>query len=103
MIVSLSAQQVEACLGRLPGWTYDDARGALFRFILFTDFSEAFAMMTRIALAAEQADHHPEWSNVYNRLDIWLTTHDANGVSQRDIALAERISGMLPLSSTILS
>ena len=65
------------------------------RDIRLRDFSEAFALMTRIALAAEQADHHPEWSNVYNRLSIRLTTHDAGGVSERDFALAKRINDFL--------
>jgi len=67
----------------------------LTRDIRLRDFSEAFALMTRIALAAEQADHHPEWSNVYNRLSIRLTTHDAGGVSERDFALAKRINDFL--------
>ncbi len=75
-------------LRRLPFWCYDEERKAFFRHLELDDFSTAFALMTRIALAAEKADHHPEWSNVYNRLDIWLTTHDAGGVSERDVSMA---------------
>jgi 4a-hydroxytetrahydrobiopterin dehydratase len=76
---------------RLPQWRYDADRRALYRQVRFRDFSQAFCFMTRVAMMAEQADHHPEWSNVYNRVDIWLTTHDAGGVSQRDLDLALRI------------
>lgn len=71
------------------GWTRDEARPALRRSFLFADFSEAFGFMTRLALAAEQADHHPEWSNVWNRVDIVLTTHSAGAVTDKDFRLAE--------------
>ena len=91
MIESLNDKQRAEALPRLPLWSYDADRRALYRQIIVADFSAAFALMVRIALEAEKADHHPEWSNVYNRLDIWLTTHDADGLSSRDIALAETI------------
>ena len=71
----------------LPGWTGgDDFITKVFR---FEDFAEAFAFMTRIAIIADKMDHHPEWFNVYNRVDITLTTHDAGGVTTKDVALAE--------------
>jgi len=92
---ALSLDQRRMALDALPDWTYDEARKALFRHIVLADFSAAFAVMTRVALAAEQQDHHPEWSNVYNRIDIWLTTHDAGGVSARDVAMAETIDAFL--------
>ncbi|MBB5684792.1 4a-hydroxytetrahydrobiopterin dehydratase [Sphingobium boeckii] len=95
MMDALSPEQQMAALDDLPGWTYDAARKALFRNITLADFSAAFALMTRIALAAEQQDHHPEWSNVYNRIDIWLTTHDAGGVSARDVKMAQTIEAFL--------
>lgn len=95
MVAKLTVETVEARLAEVPGWAHDRAGDALTRDIRLRDFSEAFALMTRIALAAEQADHHPEWSNVYNRLSIRLTTHDAGGVSERDFALAKRINGFL--------
>ena len=95
MAVKLTAEEAEARLAEVPGWSHDRAGSALTRDIRLKDFSEAFALMTRIALAAEQADHHPEWSNVYNRLSIRLTTHDAGGVTERDFALAKRINGFL--------
>ena len=66
-----------------------------FRRFTFADFSEAFAFMTRVALLAEKADHHPEWSNVWNRVDITLTTHDAGGLSARDVDLAKAIGELV--------
>lgn len=83
----------EATLVKLGGWQYDvDAKGIRQK-LIFTDFAEAFAFMTRVAILAEKADHHPEWSNVYNRVEILLTTHDVGGLSQRDIDLATAING----------
>lgn len=93
---ALTPEQRVAALLDLPDWTYDERRNALFRQVVLPDFSAAFAVMTRIALAAEALDHHPEWFNVYNRIDIWLTTHDAGGVSTRDLRLAEKIDSYLP-------
>lgn len=79
-----------ALLG-LPDWQACDGRDAISRSFRFHDFSEAFAFMTRVALAAERLNHHPEWCNVYNRVDITLTTHDAGGLTERDIRLAHQI------------
>lgn len=95
MVAALGEAQVRERLGEVPGWVVDGARRALHRQLRLKDFTSAFALMTRIALAAEKADHHPEWSNVYNRLDIWLTTHDAGGITERDFALAHAINAML--------
>jgi len=73
----------------LPGWTaVPGERAAIARSLTFADFNTAFAFMTRVALRAETMDHHPEWSNVYNRVDILLTTHDAGGVTGLDLRLA---------------
>ena len=78
----------------LPQWTYNaDAKG-IRRTLRFADFAEAFGFMTRLAILAEKADHHPEWFNVYNRVEILLTTHDADGLSQRDIDLASKIDAI---------
>ena len=95
MIIALTPEQREVALAGLADWVYDPGRRALYRRISLTDFSETFALMTRIAMLAEVADHHPEWSNVYNRLDIWLTTHDASGVSARDVLMAQAIDRLL--------
>jgi 4a-hydroxytetrahydrobiopterin dehydratase len=84
----LTSQQAREKLAALPGWTLSEDGRAITRQFRFADFREAFAFMTRIALAAERADHHPEWSNVYNRVDIRLTTHDAGGLTENDFALA---------------
>lgn len=84
----LTADAVRERLAARPGWQLSDDGRALTRQFKFADFREAFAFMTRVALAAERADHHPEWSNVYNRVDIRLTTHDAGGLTERDFALA---------------
>ena len=75
-------------LAPLKHWRYDEHRGAITREFTFADFAQAFAFMTQVALMAEKNNHHPEWFNVYNRVDITLTTHDAGGLSQRDIDLA---------------
>jgi 4a-hydroxytetrahydrobiopterin dehydratase len=78
-----------AALAQLTGWTAVDGRDAIRKTFRFKDFNAAFGFMTRIALAAEKADHHPEWFNVYNRIDVVLATHDVDGVSDRDVALAK--------------
>ena len=78
----------------LPGWAMTDGRDAIRREFRFRDFSEAWGFMARVALLAESQDHHPEWSNVYNRVEILLTTHDAGGLSERDVRLARAIDGL---------
>lgn len=79
----------EAALARLPGWSaLAGERDAIQRSFKFVDFNAAFGFMTRAALRAEQLDHHPEWFNVYNRVDVTLTTHDADGVTELDVTLA---------------
>ena len=88
MIRRLDPAEVTTALASLPHWTHDPARGAIRREFRFADFNAAFGFMTRIALAAERADPHPEWFNVYNRVEVTLTTHDCQGLSQRDIDLA---------------
>ncbi len=95
MIAQLDDDERAAALDELDEWDYDEARDALSRQFVFADFSEAFAFMTRVALLAEKADHHPEWSNVYNRVDIVLTTHDAGGLSVRDVDMARAIEAVL--------
>ncbi len=94
-IQQLSEAERADALDGLPDWDYDDGRDAITRTIVFTDFAEAFGFMTQVALLAERADHHPEWSNVWNRVEILLTTHDAGGLSERDIDLATAIDGIL--------
>ena len=95
MVEQLSdAERVDALDG-LPDWDVDEARDAITRTFTFDDFSQAFAFMTQVALIAEKADHHPEWSNVYNRVDILLTTHDAGGLSERDIDMAQKIDALV--------
>lgn len=84
------AERATALLG-LQGWQECEGRDAIHRSFKFRDFCEAFAFMTRVALTAERMDHHPEWRNVYNRVDITLSTHDADGLTQRDIRLAHAI------------
>ena len=82
----LNDAEIDAALAGLPGWV---RRGdGLERTYRFADFVAAFAFMTHVALRAEKADHHPEWSNVYNRVEVRLTTHDAGGITDKDVALA---------------
>ncbi len=73
----------------LPEWREVEGRDAIARAFRFKDFNEAFAFITRVALLAEKMDHHPEWFNVYSRVEVTLTTHDAGGVTQKDIAMAK--------------
>ena len=80
----------------LPHWSMVAGRDAIRRVFRFADFSEAWAFMSRVALLAEKMDHHPEWSNVGSRVEIVLTTHDAGGVSRRDVALAQAIDAIGP-------
>ncbi|HEX2114593.1 MAG TPA: 4a-hydroxytetrahydrobiopterin dehydratase [Alphaproteobacteria bacterium] len=78
-------------LAELQGWRMADGRDAIIKSFKFKDFNQAFAFMTRVALMAEKMDHHPEWSNVYNKVEITLSSHDAGGLTERDIRLAKFI------------
>jgi 4a-hydroxytetrahydrobiopterin dehydratase len=91
MMEKLGAAERAGLAARLPQWGIVEGRDAISRRFVFADFSEAWGFMARVALLAEQMGHHPEWSNVWNRVDIVLTTHDAGGLSARDVALAEAI------------
>ena len=91
MITTLTPAERAKLPQDLPGWRKLPDRDALFREIRFADFAEAFGFMARVALIAEKMDHHPEWFNVYNRVEITLSTHDCNGLSARDLALAAAI------------
>jgi 4a-hydroxytetrahydrobiopterin dehydratase len=88
MAEKLSGAARQEALKRLPAWQQAAGRDAIQRSFKFADFNAAFAFMTRVALMAEKMDHHPEWFNVYNRVDVTLSTHDAGGLSERDITLA---------------
>lgn len=94
-IPRLTDAERAAAMPGLTGWTLRADGLAIEREFRFSDFSEAFGFMTRVALLAEKSDHHPEWSNVWNRVHVTLTTHDAGGLSQRDIAMARAIEGVL--------
>lgn len=93
-IPRLNDAERDAALAELAGWTLRADGLAIERTLRFADFAEAFGFMARVAIVAEKADHHPEWFNVYNRLAITLTTHDAGGLSQRDVSLAREIDRM---------
>lgn len=95
MVAPLTAEQRADALASLPHWIYDAHRRAFYRRVILKDFSAAIGLMMRVALEAEKADHHPEWTNVYNKLDIWLTTHDAGDVSERDVRLAKIIDALV--------
>jgi 4a-hydroxytetrahydrobiopterin dehydratase len=87
----LSESDRTALLPALDGWTLVEGRDAIQKRFVFADFSAAFGWMTRVALVAEQMNHHPEWSNVYRTVDVTLSTHDANGLTRRDVELAQRM------------
>ena len=89
MVVKLSPERRLKALSELAEWSELEGRDAIQRTFKFVDFNAAFGFMTRCALQAGQMGHHPEWFNVYNRIDVTLTTHDAEGLSERDIVLAK--------------
>ena len=92
-IEKLTDQQIEAGLKDLPGWELKDEK--LHRELKFKNFVQAWGFMTQAAILAQQADHHPEWFNVYSKVIIDLTTHEAGGISQRDFDLAKEMNGVL--------
>ena len=94
MVDKLSGEERRQALNGLDGWAEVDGRDAIEKRFELADFKAAFAFMTRIALKAEEINHHPEWTNVYNRVTVTLATHDAGGVSQRDIELARYIDSL---------
>lgn len=89
----LSDQERQKALAGLDGWQEAPDRKAITKTFKFTSFNEAFAFMTRVALMAEKMDHHPEWLNVYNRVDVRLATHSAGGITELDIKLAQKMNG----------
>jgi len=88
MTQKLSGAARKSALGRLKGWSEVSGRDAISKKFVFADFNQAFGFMTRAALVAEKLDHHPEWSNVYKTVEVTLSTHDAGGLTERDIELA---------------
>ncbi|HEX8449643.1 MAG TPA: 4a-hydroxytetrahydrobiopterin dehydratase [Allosphingosinicella sp.] len=91
--MTLSDEELAAALRALPEWRYEAAGRAIRRDFRFADFGAAFAFMTRSAIAAEKADHHPDWSNSWNKVEVALSTHSAGGVTGKDIALAKAMEG----------
>jgi 4a-hydroxytetrahydrobiopterin dehydratase len=89
MAQKLDSTTRKAALARLQGWSEVAGRDAIAKKFVFQNFNEAFGFMSRVALAAEKMDHHPEWSNVYKTVDVTLSTHDAGGVTELDVKLAE--------------
>ena len=98
MVEKLSLEARAEALAKLTGWSDVKGRDAIEKSFAFPDFNAAFAFMARVAMQAEKQDHHPEWFNVYNRVDVTLATHDAGGVSIRDVRLAEFMNEIAALS-----
>ena len=95
MVSRLDETERSTSLAGLDGWTQATDRDAIEKTFTFKDFNEAFGFMARCALVAEKLNHHPEWFNVYNRVEITLTTHDADGLSRRDVKMARKIDALL--------
>ncbi len=95
MVVKVSAEDRAAALNVLAGWREERGGDALSKEFKFGDFNEAFGFMTRVALQAEKMDHHPEWFNVYDRVEVTLTTHDAGGITERDIKMAQFMESLV--------
>jgi 4a-hydroxytetrahydrobiopterin dehydratase len=94
MITKLTQAERDQLLPGLTGWSVRPERDDISKKFVFADFATAFGFMTQVAILAEKADHHPEWFNVYNRVEITLTTHDADGLSMRDVHLARSIDAV---------
>lgn len=94
MVERLQGPDRVAALASLPLWRAVEGRDAITRHFRFADFNAAFGFMARVALIAEKADHHPEWFNVYNRVEVTLSTHDAGGLTEKDIALAQAMDAL---------
>ena len=94
MAQKLTADARRAALAKLSGWTEVSGRDAIARKFVFKDFNQAFGFMTRAALVAEKMDHHPEWSNVYKTVEVTLSTHDAGGLTMKDVALAQAMNAI---------
>jgi 4a-hydroxytetrahydrobiopterin dehydratase len=99
-MAKLTIEELKTALKRLPDWKLADNREAITRKFQFVDFDAAFSFMTRVALKAAAMDHHPEWFNVYNKVDVQLATHDAGGVTAKDIELATAMDGYAVLSGS---
>ena len=95
MPTRLTDAEIAALTTTLPAWTQRDGGKAIHRSLRFKDFSEAWGFMARVALLAEQHNHHPDWSNVWNRVEITLSTHDAGGLTGNDVALAKAIDALV--------
>jgi 4a-hydroxytetrahydrobiopterin dehydratase len=98
MAEKLTGNARKSALAKLPGWSEVKDRDAITRKFTFSDFNEAFGFMTRAALIAEKLDHHPEWFNVYNKVEVTLATHDAGGVTERDVKLAQAMDRLAKAS-----
>ena len=96
MVMKLTEAEHAGLASLLPHWAMTEGSNAIQRSFRFADFSQAWGFMARVALLAESQGHHPEWSNVWNKVDITLTTHDAGGLSAKDVALARGIDALLP-------
>ena len=98
MAEKLTGNARKSALAKLPGWSEVKNRDAISRQFTFSDFNEAFGFMARAALVAEKLDHHPEWFNVYNKVEVTLATHDAGGVTERDVKLAQAMDRLAKAS-----
>ncbi len=94
MAERLSSEARRAALKELTGWSEPTGREAITRTFTFKDFNEAFGFMARVAVVAEKSNHHPEWRNVYNTVEVMLATHDAGGVTDKDVALARAMDAI---------
>jgi 4a-hydroxytetrahydrobiopterin dehydratase len=97
-ITAMTEQQIEQRLLKYSHWELKDNK--LYRRLVFEDFVHAFGFMTQVAIVAEKLNHHPEWANVYKTIDIYLTTHDAEGVSEKDFSLLEKIESLIGTSES---